>query len=114
MIVTTTDTAPGCRITKVLGIARGTAIRTRHLGHSMIAWIGSLFGGEVPDYTKVIAEARDQAYDRMVEDARSKGANAVLGVRFCSIEVMRNAAEILAYGTAAVVEEGVGPGEGAR
>ena len=112
MIVTTTDLVPGCRTVKVLGIARGTAIRTRHLGHSMIAWIGSLFGGEVPDYTKVIAEARDQAYDRMVEDARGKGANAILGMRFCSIEVMRNAAEILAYGTAAIVEEGVGRGEG--
>jgi uncharacterized protein YbjQ (UPF0145 family) len=109
VIVTTTDTIPGCRTAKILGIARGTAIRTRHLGHSMIAWIGSLFGGEIPDYTKVIAEAREQAYDRMVEDARAKGANAVLGFRICSIEVMRNAAEILAYGTAAVVEEGEGP-----
>lgn len=112
MIVTTTDAAPGCRIVKSFGIARGTAIRTRHLGHSMVAWIGSLFGGEVPDYTKVIAEARDQAYDRMVEDARAKGANAVVGMRFVSIEVMRNAAEILAYGTAVLVEEGVGRGEG--
>jgi uncharacterized protein YbjQ (UPF0145 family) len=105
VIVTTTEAVPGRRTVKVLGLARGTAIRTRHLGHSMIAWIGSLFGGEVPDYTKVIAEARDQAYDRMVEDARAKGANAILGVRFCSIEVMRNAAEILVYGTAAVLEE---------
>lgn len=113
MIVATTETVPGKRTVKVLGIARGTAIRSRHLGHSMIAWIGSLFGGEIPDYTKVIAEARDQAYDRMLEDARSKGANAILCVRFCSIEVMRNAAEILAYGTAAVVEDGVGHGEGA-
>ena len=112
MIVTTTDTLPGARTVKVLGLARGTAIRTRHLGHSMIAWIGALFGGEIPDYTKVIAEARDQAYDRMVEDARAKGANAILGARFCSIEVMRNAAEILAYGTAVVVENGVGHGEG--
>lgn len=105
MIVTTTDEVPNRRTVKVLGLARGTAIRTRHLGHSIVAWIGSLFGGEVPDYTKVIAEARDQAYDRMVEDARAKGANAILCVRFCSIEVMRNAAEILVYGTAAVVEE---------
>jgi uncharacterized protein YbjQ (UPF0145 family) len=113
VIVTTTETVPGKRTVKLLGIARGTAIRTRHLGHSLIAWIGSLFGGEIPDYTKVIAEARDQAYDRMLEDARGKGANAILSVRFCSIEVMRNAAEILAYGTAAVVEDGVGPGEGA-
>jgi uncharacterized protein YbjQ (UPF0145 family) len=104
VIVTTTDEVPGHRTVKVLGIVRGTAIRTRHLGHSMIAWIGALFGGEIPDYTKVIAEARDQAYDRMVEDAKSKGANAIVGTRFVSIEVMRNAAEILAYGTAAIVE----------
>ena len=112
MIVTTTESVPGRRTVRVLGIARGTAIRTRHLGHSMVAWLGSLFGGEVPDYTKVIAEAREQAYDRMLEDARAKGANAILGVRFCSIEVMSNAAEILAYGTAAVLEDGVGQGEG--
>jgi uncharacterized protein YbjQ (UPF0145 family) len=65
-------------------------------------------GGELPDYTKVIAEAREQAYDRMIEDARRMGANAVLGVRFCSIEVMNNAAEVLCYGTAAILadEEG--------
>ncbi len=112
MIVTTTESVPGRRTVRLLGIARGTAIRTSHLGHSMVAWLGSLFGGEVPDYTKVIAEAREQAYDRMVEDGRAKGANAILGVRFCSIEVMSNAAEILAYGTAAVLEDGVGHGEG--
>jgi len=113
VIVTTTDEVPGCRTVKTLGLARGTAIRTRHLGHSVVAWIGGLFGGEIPDYTKVIAEARDQAYDRMIDEARAKGANAILAVRFCSIEVMRNAAEILVYGTAAIVEDGVGRGEGA-
>jgi uncharacterized protein YbjQ (UPF0145 family) len=112
VIVTTTEAVPGRRTVKALGLARGTAIRTRHLGHSMLAWIGALFGGEIPDYTKVIAEARDQAYDRMVEDAKAKGANAVVAMRFVSIEVMRNAAEILAYGTAVVVEDGVGHGEG--
>jgi uncharacterized protein YbjQ (UPF0145 family) len=104
VIVSTTESLPGQRTVRVLGLARGTAIRTRSLGHSILAFLKSLFGGEIPDYTKVIAEAREQAYDRMVEEARSLGANAILGVRFCSIEVMRNAAEILAYGTAAVVE----------
>jgi len=104
VIVTTTDTVPGHRTVRVLGLARGTAIRTRHLGHNFLAWIKSLFGGEIPDYTKVIAEAREQAYDRMLEEARGLGANAILAIRFCSIEVMSNAAEILVYGTAAVVE----------
>lgn len=112
MIVTTTDAVPGHRTVRLLGLARGTAIRSRHLGYNILAWFRSLFGGEIEDYTKVIAEAREQAYDRMVEDARAKGANAILAMRFCSIEVMSNAAEILAYGTAAVVEEGVGHGEG--
>lgn len=107
MIVTTTESLPGRRTVRVLGIARGTAIRTRHLGFSLLARMRGLFGGEIPDYTKVIAEAREQAYDRMVEDARAQGANAILAVRFCSIEVMSHAAEILAYGTAAVVEDGV-------
>jgi uncharacterized protein YbjQ (UPF0145 family) len=104
VIVTTTDSLPGRRTVKVLGLARGTAIRTRHLGFSLLARAKGLFGGEIPDYTKVIAEAREQAYDRMVEDARAMGANAVLAMRFCSIEVMSSAAEIVAYGTAAVVE----------
>jgi uncharacterized protein YbjQ (UPF0145 family) len=104
VIVTTTDTVPGRHAVRVLGLARGAAIRTRHLGHSVLALMKSLFGGEIPDYTKVLAEAREQAFDRMVEDARNQGANAILGMRFCSIEVMSNAAEILAYGTAVVLE----------
>ncbi|MHC4547688.1 MAG: YbjQ family protein [Planctomycetota bacterium] len=104
MIVSTTHEVPGHRTVELLGLARGTAIRSRHFGRNLLASFRALVGGEIRDYTKVIAEAREQAYDRMVEDARSKGANAVLGVRFTSIEVMSSAAEILVYGTAAVVE----------
>jgi uncharacterized protein YbjQ (UPF0145 family) len=105
VIVTTTNELPGHRTVEVLGIARGAAIRSRHFGHSLLAFFRGLVGGEIIDYTKVIAETREQAFDRMVEDARRMGANALLGVRFTSIEVMRNAAEIVVYGTAAVVEE---------
>ena len=105
MIVTTTNELPGQRTLKTLGIARGAAIRSRHLGRSLLAYCRGLVGGEITDYTKVIAEAREQAYDRMVEDARKMGANAILGVRYSSTEVMKGAAEIVIYGTAVVLEE---------
>ena len=105
MIVSTLQAIPGRPTRKVLGLAKGTAIRARHFGRTLLSFFRGLVGGEITDYTKVIAEAREQAYDRMVEDARKMGANAVLGVRFCSIEVMSNAAEVLCYGTAAVLEE---------
>jgi len=105
VIATTTDELPGHRTVKVLGIARGAAIRSRHFGHSMLAFFRGLVGGEIVDYTKVIAETREQAFDRMVDDAKRMGANALLAVRFSGVEVMKNAAEIVVYGTAAVVEE---------
>jgi uncharacterized protein YbjQ (UPF0145 family) len=105
VIVTTTNEIPGRRTVEVLGVARGAAIRSRHFGHSLLAFFRGLVGGEIVDYTKVIAETREQAFDRMVDDAKRMGANALLAVRFSSIEVMRNAAEIVVYGTAAVIEE---------
>ena len=104
MIVTTMYEVPGHRTVKVLGVARGTAVRARHVGRSILAWFRGLVGGEIHDYTKVIAEAREQAYDRMLADAKQMGANAILGMRFASTEVMKNAAEFLAYGTAAILE----------
>jgi len=105
VIVTTLEAVPGRPAREVLGLAKGTAIRARHFGHTLMSFFRSLVGGEITDYTKVIAEAREQAYDRLVEDARRMGANAVLGMRFCSIEVMSNAAEVLCYGTAVVLDE---------
>jgi len=105
MIVMTINEVPGRRTLRVLGISRGTAIRSRHFGRSLLAFFQSLVGGEIPDYTKVIAEAREQAFDRMIEDAQRMGAHAVVGVRLCSIEVMSNAAEIVVYGTAVLLEE---------
>jgi uncharacterized protein YbjQ (UPF0145 family) len=104
MIVTTTFDVPGHRTVKALGICRGTTIRARHLGRHILASLRSLVGGEITDYTKVIAEAREQAYDRMLENAKNMGANAVVGMRFSSAEVMNNAAEIVVYGTAVVIE----------
>ena len=106
MIVTTTFEVPDRRTVRILGICKGTTVRARHLGRHMLAVCRSLVGGEVIGYTKVLAEAREQAYDRMLADATQMGANAILGMRFTSAEVMKNAAEIVAYGTAAIVEDG--------
>lgn len=105
MIVTTTFEVPGRATKKLLGIARGTTIRSRHFGRNLLSWFRGLVGGEITDMTKVLAEAREQAYDRMVEEAERMGANAILGMRFSSAEVMAHAAEIVVYGTAAVIEE---------
>ena len=109
MIVTTTYDVPGRPTKELLGIAKGTAIRSRHFGRSIMAFFRGLVGGEIVGYTKVIAEAREQAYDRMLADARRMGANAVIGMRMCSIEVMSNAAELVIYGTAAVIDEAPSP-----
>ena len=105
MIVSTTFEIPGHRVVKVLGIAKGNSIRSRHFGRAILAFFKGLVGGEITDYTKVIAEVREQAWDRMLEDARKMGADAIVGVRFASTEVMNNAAELLVYGTAVSLEE---------
>jgi uncharacterized protein YbjQ (UPF0145 family) len=105
MILVTSDTIPGKRIVKVLGLVRGSTIRGTHLGHDIIAFFRNLIGGEINDYTKIFAESREQALDRMVEDARQLHANAVVTVRFASASIARGAAEMLAYGTAVIVED---------
>ena len=105
MIVTTTGEISGARIRRSLGIVRGNTIRARHIGRDIMAGLRTIVGGEVSEYTKLLAEAREQALDRMVEEARALGANAVVEVRFSTSEVMTGAAELLAYGTAVVVEE---------
>ena len=104
MIVTTTDTIVGKRVVRTLGLARGNTIRARHLGKDILAVFRNLVGGEVSEYTKMMAEVREQALDRMVEEANELGANAVICVRFMTTEVMQGAAELLAYGTAVIVE----------
>jgi len=104
MIVATTETIAGKTITRTLGLVRGNTIRARHIGKDMLAVFRNIVGGEITEYTKLMAESRDQSVDRMVQNASELGANAVVAVRFATSEIMGGAAEILAYGTAVVVE----------
>lgn len=83
-----------------LGIVRGSAVRARHLGKDILALFKNMVGGEMEEYTKLLAEAREQALDRMIEQARSMGADAITGVRFSSSQIAQGAAEVLVYGTA--------------
>lgn len=105
MILTTTPTVEGRRIERTLGLVRGNTIRTRHLGRDIMALMRNLVGGEVSEYTKLFAESREQALDRMVEEATEIGADAIVGVRFTTAEVMGGAAELMAYGTAVVLAD---------
>jgi len=104
MIMVTTDFVPGMTIKKNLGLVRGNTIRARHLGRDILAFLRNIVGGEIRDYTKMMAEAREQAIDRLVEDAERLGANAIINVRFTTSMIMQSASEILAYGTAVIVE----------
>lgn len=104
MMLTTTDTAPGHRVVKVLGLVQGSSIRARHLGRDLTAAFKNITGGEITEYTKLMAESREQCLDRMREQAAMLGANAIIGVRFITTSVMQNASELLAYGTAVTVE----------
>lgn len=104
MIITTSDEIPGRRIVRSLGLVRGNTIRARHLGRDMVAALRNLVGGEINEYTKMMAESREQAIDRMIEDAERLGGNGVVCVRFTTSMVMTAAAELLCYGTAVRVE----------
>jgi uncharacterized protein YbjQ (UPF0145 family) len=104
MIVATADTIADKTIVKTLGLARGNTIRARHLGKDIVAVFRNIIGGEVTEYTKLMGESREQAVDRMIENARQLGGNAVVGVRLTTSLLMGGAAEIVAYGTAVVVE----------
>ena len=105
MIVTTSHDIAGHRIVRTLGLVRGNTIRARHLGRDILAVLRNIVGGEIGEYTKLFAEAREQSLDRMLEEARELGANAVVGVRFTTSMVAAGAAELMVYGTAVVVEE---------
>lgn len=104
MIVVTTPDVPGMRVTETLGLVRGNTIRARHLGRDVMAVLRNIAGGEVREYTKMLAEAREQAIDRMIEEAQAMGADAVVGLRFQTSMVMSGAAEMLCYGTAVRLE----------
>jgi uncharacterized protein YbjQ (UPF0145 family) len=104
MLLSTTKTIEGKKIVKHLGLVRGNTIRARHLGRDIMAGLRNIVGGEIRDYTKMMAESREQAIDRMVEEAQNLGANAIVGIRFTTSMIMSMASEILAYGTAVLVE----------
>jgi uncharacterized protein YbjQ (UPF0145 family) len=106
MIVTTSHEVAGRRIVRTLGLVRGNTIRARHVGRDITAFLRNVVGGEISEYTKLFAESREQAIDRMVEEARELGADAVVGTRFSTSMVMAGAAELMAYGTAVVLEGG--------
>lgn len=105
MIVATTHTIAGKRIVKTIGIVRGSTVRARHAGRDLLAFLRNLVGGEIQEYTKMLAESREQALDRMMSDAKKIGANAVVGARFSTSDIAAGAAEILVYGTAVIVED---------
>lgn len=100
MILSTSDDVPGREITETLGLVRGSTVRARHLGKDIAAMLKNMVGGEMDEYTKLLAESREQAIDRMILEAEAKGANAVVTVRFCTSQISQGAAEILVYGTA--------------
>lgn len=104
MILSTTYSIHGKKIVKHLGLVRGNTIRARNVGRDIMAILRNLVGGEITDYTKMIAESREQSIDRMIEEAQKLGANAIIGVRFSTTEVMQGAAEIMVFGTAVIVE----------
>ncbi len=104
MIVVTTDEVPGHRVTRVIGLVQGSSVRARHLGTDILAFFKNLTGGEIREYTKLLAEAREQALDRMREEATRSGANAIVGLRFSSTDISEGASELLVYGTAVHIE----------
>ncbi len=105
MIVVTTNDLPGMRVKEVKGMALGNTIRARNVGRDIMAGLRNLVGGEITEYTRLMTESRAEATQRMVAEAEGLGANAILAVRFTTSTVIAGAAELLAYGTAVVVEE---------
>ncbi|HUV75375.1 MAG TPA: YbjQ family protein [Dehalococcoidales bacterium] len=104
MIITTSAQIEGKTITKTVGLVKGSTIRARHLGKDIMAGLRGMVGGEITEYTKMMAEAREQATQRMIEDAEKQGANAIVSMRFTTSMVMQSASEILAYGTGVVLK----------
>ena len=100
MITTTTANVPGKEVSEILGISRGSTVRARNIGRDIFAGLKNIVGGEISEYTRLQAQSREQAFQRMVKDAESMGADAVISVRFTTAMVMQGAAEMLAYGTA--------------
>jgi uncharacterized protein YbjQ (UPF0145 family) len=105
MIIVTTERVTGRETARTLGLVKGNTVRACDLGEDLLAFVKNLVGGELTEYTHVIAQAREQALDRMVQEAKSLGADAILGVRFSTFFITHGAAEIMAYGTAVVLKD---------
>ena len=104
MIIVNTPEIHNKKITETLGIARGSTVRARNVGQDIFAGVKNIIGGEISEYTKLQAQSREQALQRMIEDAERMGGNAIVNVRLTTSMVMQGCSEILAYGTAVVVE----------
>lgn len=104
MIVTNVEIIPGKRVTEHLGLVQGSSVRAKHVGRDIMASFKNIFGGELKGYTELLQESRDEAMERMLQQAEAVGANAVLNVRFSTSSVAAGAAELFAYGTAVVLE----------
>ena len=104
-MITTQDEFADYKIVETLGMVKGNTIRARHVGKDILAGLRSIIGGEITEYTKMLAESREQSIDRMIAEAEEKKANAVVCLRFTTSTVMQNAAELLAYGTAVRIEK---------
>ena len=100
MIITTTENIPGKQIVQTLGIVQGNTVRTKQIGKDFMAGLKTIVGGEIKGYTDMLTQARTESYNRMVNEATKLGADAIICMRFTTSQVMQNAAEILAFGTA--------------
>ena len=105
IIVVTSPEVPGRTIVRTLGLVSGNTIRARHVGKDIIAGLRNLIGGEITEYAKLLAESREQAIDRMLVNAEARGANAVVSMQFSTSVIMGGAAEMMAYGTAVVLQD---------
>jgi uncharacterized protein YbjQ (UPF0145 family) len=104
VILSNTETIPGKNITRFFGIVSGSTVRAKHIGRDFLAGLKNIVGGELKGYTELLSEAREDAVSRMIEEAESLGANAVVNVRFSTSSIAQGAAELFAYGTAVTVE----------
>lgn len=104
MLVSNIEIIPGKRITEHLGMVQGNTVRAKHAGRDIMAGLKNIFGGELKGYTELLSEAREEATQRMVQQAEALGANAVINVRFSTSSVTAGAAELFAYGTAVIIE----------
>ncbi|GAG47149.1 unnamed protein product, partial [marine sediment metagenome] len=105
MILTTTQDIPGKKIVKTFGLVKGNTIRARNLGRDIVAVFKNIVGGEIEEYTKLLAQSREQAMDRMIAAAEELGANGIVGIQFSTSYIMQSAAEIMVYDTAVIVED---------